>query len=102
MEAVNVQLLVQSSGKFLCVIWNLGSKTYPKFVTLRSFFKIFKHVKKIEKIKIGSKKSINSFEMETRISHLIIFWSIIICWQYVNNFSSLLLLKNICFFIYLW
>ena len=38
--AIIVQLLVQSPGKFLCVIWNLGTKTYTEFVTLRLFFKI--------------------------------------------------------------
>ena len=64
-EAITVQLLVQSLGKFLCVIWNLGIKSYPKFVTLRAFFKIFeqnfKNVKKIEKIQMDSEKSINLF-----------------------------------------
>ena len=39
-EAITVELLVQSPGKFLCVIWNLGTKTYPKLVPLRSFILI--------------------------------------------------------------
>ena len=38
-EAITVQLLVQSPGEFLCVIWNLVTKTFLKFVTLHSFFK---------------------------------------------------------------
>ena len=45
-EAISVQLSVQSSEKSLCVIWNLCTKTYQKFVNLLSFFKIFKNVKK--------------------------------------------------------
>ena len=40
-----MQLLIESSGKVLCVIWNLVMKTYIKFVTSRSFFKIFKNVR---------------------------------------------------------
>ena len=51
---ITVQLLVESTGKFLRVIWNLISKTYPKFVTLRSFFKFFK--KKFQKLKENLKK----------------------------------------------
>ena len=49
-EAINLQLLVQSYRKFLCVIWNLVKKTCqkhnPKFVTLRWFFKLIKIKKK--------------------------------------------------------
>ena len=56
-----MQLLVQSPEKFSCVIWNLHTKTYPQFVMLRSYFEIFKN-EKIEKIRIDSKKSINSFQ----------------------------------------
>ena len=63
-----MQLLVQSPGKFVFVIQNIVTKTYPKIVMLHSFFEIFKkcykYVKKIEKIHIDSAKSINSFEME--------------------------------------
>ena len=44
-----MQLLVQSPEKYLCVIWNHVIKTCPKFVTLRSFFKIFKKLFKNEK-----------------------------------------------------
>ena len=33
--------IVQSPGKFSCVIWNLVTKIYSKLVTLRSFVKIF-------------------------------------------------------------
>ena len=53
-----MQLSVELPEKFLCVIWNPDTKTYPKFVTLRSFLKISKNVKKIENIQIDSKKSI--------------------------------------------
>ena len=71
-----MQLLGQSLGKFLCVSWNLCIKTYPKFVTLRSFFKIFKNIsktqKKIEIIKTDFKKLINLFEIK-RIGHVIIY-----------------------------
>ena len=41
-KAITMQLSVESSGKVLCVIWNRSPKTYSKFVTLRSFFKIVK------------------------------------------------------------
>ena len=38
--------------KILCVIWNLGTKKYPKFVTFRSFFNIFKkNFNKVKKMK---------------------------------------------------
>ena len=40
-EVITAQLLVQSPGEFLCVIWNLVTKTYSKFVRLHSFLKIF-------------------------------------------------------------
>ena len=45
-EVTIVQLFGQSSVKFLCVIWNLVTKTYQKFITLRSFFKVFNNAKK--------------------------------------------------------
>ena len=55
-EAITVQLLVQSPEEFVCVcvcvcvcVWYgilLQKKKYPKFVTLRSFYKIFKNVEK--------------------------------------------------------
>ena len=73
-----VQLLVRLFEKFLCVIWNLGTITYPKFVTLRLF-----------QIQMDSTKSINSFEKKI---HLIIYGTIFF-WQFVNNFSALLLWK---------
>ena len=44
LRPVIVQLVDQLPGKFLCVIWNLITKTYPKFVRLRSFFLIFKEI----------------------------------------------------------
>ena len=45
--SITVQLLVKLSGKFLCVICNFFTKTYPKFVTLHLFWKMFKNVKTI-------------------------------------------------------
>ena len=50
------ELLVQSPGKFLCVISNFVTITHPKFVTLPSFFKIFKNVKKLKILKLKKKK----------------------------------------------
>ena len=47
MKAVTMKLLVQSSEKILSVQWN--TKTYPKFVTLRPFFKILIFFSKLEK-----------------------------------------------------
>ena len=47
---LTVQLLIKSPEKFLCMIRNLVTKTYAKFVTLHSSPKIFKNTKKIEKI----------------------------------------------------
>ena len=64
-----MKLLVQSTGKILCAIWNLGTKIYSKFVTLRSFFKRFRNGKKVQ---IDSKKSRKSF----KINCLIIYWII--------------------------
>ena len=64
---MNVQVFFQSPGKFLFVIWNLDAKSYTKFVTLRSFFQNSqKRKKKLKKIKMDSKKSINSFEKKDR------------------------------------
>ena len=48
-EAKIVQLLVQSHEKFLYMKWNHVPKTYPKFVRLRLFFKIFKKIFKTKK-----------------------------------------------------
>ena len=43
----NTILEKMEPGKFLCVIWNLGTDTWPKFITLRWFFKKnFKIVKR--------------------------------------------------------
>ena len=72
-----VQLLFQLPEKILCVIWNLVTKTYPIFITFRSFLEIFKHffknVKKNWKYSHGFWK-INKFIWnEKRIAHLIIF-----------------------------
>ena len=58
-----MQLLFQSPRKILSVIWNHIMQKYPKFVTLRSFFKIFKfffyNVKKIEKFNMDFEKFMN-------------------------------------------
>ena len=39
-------VLIQSHRKFLSAIWNLVTKTYPKFATFHSFFKVFTKLKK--------------------------------------------------------
>ena len=49
-ESIIVQLLVQIPGKFLYVIWNLVTGTYPKFVTLGSLLKIKQHFQRRKKI----------------------------------------------------
>ena len=100
-EATTIQLLDQSPGKFLCSMWNLVKKTYPKIVTLRLFFKIFKriskNVKKNWKNSYGFGKLINLFEIKIRIIYetLPIFF-----WQFVDNFAALSLCK--IFFWHLW
>ena len=43
-QAITVQLLVELLEKFLQVIWNLSTKTYPEFLTLRLFLKNFENV----------------------------------------------------------
>ena len=61
-SAASVKLLVQSPENFLCVIWNLDTKKISK---IRKVTIIFQNVeKKIEKIVMDSKKSIDSFEMK--------------------------------------
>ena len=72
--AITAQLLIQSAGKFLGVTWNLVTKTYPKFVTLRSFFKIYKTIFLMKKNR-DFEKAINSFETKW-IGHLIIYGAI--------------------------
>ena len=37
-KSITVKILIQSPKKFLSMIWNFGTKTYPKFVKFRSFF----------------------------------------------------------------
>ena len=78
---ITLQLLIQSPGKFLYVAWNLVKILYPKFVTLPSFFKIFKenfrNVKKLKKKSDGI-WSMNKFVWnKKRIGHLIIHVTII-------------------------
>ena len=70
-KTIAVKLLAPSPGKFICVIWNLVTKTYSKFITLRSFWTFLNFVKKIEIIYMNSEKSINSFKIN-RIGYLII------------------------------
>ena len=90
-----MKLLVQSSGKFLCVIWNLGRKTSKvRNVTFDSKKKkkkkkknsiFFSTTRKIEKVQINSEKSINLFQIKMRIGHFIIYGTIFFL-QFVNNF----------------
>ena len=63
-ETTTGQLLIQSTEKFLYVIWNVVTKTYPKFVTLRLFFKILKNLKKIEQNYMDSTNLIYLFEIK--------------------------------------
>ena len=86
-EAITVQLLVRLLRKFLCVIWNLVTKTYPKFVTIRSLLKIFQIFKKF-------------WNEKKRIGHPIIYETIIFFCQVVNHFSALLLCKIYVFEIF--
>ena len=78
----------------MCVIWNLGTKIYPKFITLRSFFKIFpksfKNVKKIQKIEMDSKKLIKVIWNEKNDRSPDYLCDNYFFWQFVNNFSALL------------
>ena len=83
------KLLVQSLGKFLSVVWNFVTKTFAKFVTFYSFFKILKK----HKTKINSKNSQGFWKINKFIwkkSNLIIYLKTIFH-QYVNNFLELLL-----------
>ena len=78
--AITVQLLVQSPRKFLCVIWNLGTKTskiHNVTFVVQNYQKNFRNVKKIGKIQMHSKKSINSFEMKK--VHLNIYGKVFFC-----------------------
>ena len=54
-EAITVQMLVQALKKILVCDME-STKTYPKFVTLHSFFKIVK--KKLQKRRKKFRKSI--------------------------------------------
>ena len=66
-KATTVKFLFKSAAKSSSIIYNLVRKTYPKFVTLRLFFKFrkkFKILKKIGKIRMYSEKSRNSFELK--------------------------------------
>ena len=58
-----MQLLVQFTGEFLYVIWILVTRTYPKFVTQRSFFK---NVKEVKNSNMGSEKSVHSFKIKKK------------------------------------
>ena len=48
-KVVIVKLLVESLGKFLSVMRDLVTKTYPQFLTFRSTFKISKKILKCKK-----------------------------------------------------
>ena len=41
-EVITVKLLVESLEKFLSMIWNLVTKSYPKFLRFRLFLKMKK------------------------------------------------------------
>ena len=60
------------TGKFLCVIWNLFTKIYPKIITFSLFLKIFK-------------KNIKNLKKNKNINNLYI--------KFILMFSKLLLLN---------
>ena len=62
----------------ILVIWNLLTKTYPKFVKpIQWNFFFSKTDKIIEKIYTDSEKSRNSFRIEKKIGHQFSYWTII-------------------------
>ena len=73
LATITVQFLVQLPGRFLCVIYNLVTKT--KFETLRTFLKIFQK-RFFFKIHMDSKKSINSFKIKknSSLDYFLFFW----------------------------
>ena len=71
-----MQLLVQLSGKLLCVIWNVVTKSYTKFVTLISLSEKLIYLLEVKK--------------NTLPDYL---WDDYFFLQFVNNFSTLLLCK---------
>ena len=88
-------MLVKSPGKFLLMIWNVGTKTYPKFVTLCSFLKIFKN--------LNNWKNSNGFWKINKFIFKKNFRSHNYLWdkdffQFVSNFSAFLLCKKYIFF----
>ena len=60
-EAVTVQLFIQSSQNSVYVIWKIITEIYPKFITVHWFFKV---VRKIEQIYMESGKSIIHLKFE--------------------------------------
>ena len=75
--------IISVAQKFPNLIWNLVTKRCPEFVTFCSFLKIPKKKlsitkKKIVQIHIDSKKSLNSFNIKTRIGYQFICWKIFV------------------------
>ena len=62
---ITAQPLVESPDKFLCMIRDLVTKKYRKFIALRSFFEIFK--KKFKNAKISYLKSNKFIENKKRL-----------------------------------
>ena len=107
-EAITLQLLVQSPEKFLFVIWYLGTKTYPKFVTLRLFFKIFRRknfFQQINKLIWNKKKRLPDYLWDNCVFWLFVnpLWvKLLSCWRNsifstarYFNMSKLWLLKDV-------
>ena len=74
-KAMNVKLLVKSPAKILNVIWNLVTKTYPKFVTSRLFFNILKT--KLKKNYADSKMNKFIWNWNKKMPYLIVYSTII-------------------------
>ena len=90
-KIITMKLLVQLSGEFLCMIWQLVEKIYTKFVTLRFIFKIRIGISETQtkngKIHLDTEKLINSFEIKKdRLSNYLL--DDYLFRQFVNNFSE--------------
>ena len=91
---INRANLNQLPWKFLHVIWDIVTRTHPKFITLHSFFKIFQKLKKkrTKKLKqfswILNNQWIHFNKKKGRSSDYV--WDNRVFLQSVNNFSALL------------
>ena len=87
-------MLVESPGKFLSA--NLVIQRYPIFVKYVRCAKFSKTWKLKKKIHMDSEKSMNLFEIQTRIGHLIIYGTIF-CFAICELPFGINIMKKICF-----